>query len=745
MTEEGNGTHSWLGRLYSSLVRIDGETDDTHEAAPEVSTEEDDAVRTTSTLDIQALRIRLVQATEPVASLKELVSDIRSRETAAGADGPLPPGTLELYLAQKLEEAGLLATDLELPRFRVIVPHTSGMFYLHVDDAEVLYLAELRVFGIEAALNAVLLADAYLVDAGSATEEDLVGLESRIASSIVAQVPTIEGGTLAQEENPDGEWAVRKGISTGIECARLPYRLSADFRVNVAGGDVAFQVALTPPELFGARAFVGGVGVVPSTTDMRRRAATDYNLRLGVLLAAIAFRCSPAIRRVWVVGTVDTPSAHACFYGVTLERADVDRACSEGFDPIELMRSCDAVLDEHDGFLEAVRQPFGIEEERFCPRARYQTVELSSHTLSGATATALGATRVSDLSVAEERQREAVSSRIMRRLSSSTEANVRMILEEAEGDQDPSVQEAAKRVVGILIEGTLSDDDPMAVVAAFVRGDPLSKALPRAKRMLMGNAADDAERLLMSLIGPLQAKHAYEDTDEVEWRSFDNYVDRVIYNRLLATKASTCLAPSSYVEALEVAAVSEVARGDAERSLPLAEEAVRIAPLDINTCLCLSRSLELTGDVEGALDAVRELLRFAHDPQTIGLAYYHLAELEWRLGKIDAAQACYLRALRFLPQALAIIGTELQALLIHEGVTGVAEPSYEQLRATLSANGIPMAPTDEVSAVFFDAMRAATDAEIFPVAKNFMAILGSIAHDDVYYGMYRSIEDEPDR
>ena len=194
-----------------------------------------------------------------------------------------------------------------------------------------------------------------------------------------------------------------------------------------------------------------------------------------------------------------------------------------------------------------------------------------------------------------------------------------------------------------------------------------------------------------------------------------------------------------------MAAVTEVARGDAERSLPLAEEAVRIAPLDINTCLCLSRSLELTGDVEGALDAVRELLRFAHDPQTIGLAYYHLAELEWRLGKIDAAQACYLRALRFLPQALAIIGTELQALLIHEGVTGVAEPSYEQLRATLSANGIPMAPTDEVSAVFFDAMRAATDAEIFPVAKNFMAILGSIAHDDVYYGMYRSIEDEPDR
>ena len=36
------------------------------------------------------------------------------------------------------------------------------------------------------------------------------------------------------------------------------------------------------------------------------------------------------------------------------------------------------------------------------------------------------------------------------------------------------------------------------------------------------NAADDAERLLMSLIGPLKAEHASEDTDDVEWRSFDN-------------------------------------------------------------------------------------------------------------------------------------------------------------------------------------------------------------------------------
>jgi len=744
MTDKGDDAHSWLGRLFSSLVRTDDETEGAQDTALTDIIEASPA-RSTSTLDVTALRIRLVQATEPVASLVELVHDIRSRETSAGADGVLPPGAFELYLARRLEDAGLLATDVGLPSLRVIVPHTSGMFYLHVDEQQVPYLVKQRVLGIEAALNAALLADAYLVDSGSATEEDLVGLEARIATSIVAQVPSINDVTAMDEDNPNGEWSVRKGISSGIECARLPYRLTTDFRVNVAGGDVAFQVELASPELFGTRAVVSGVGVVPATTDMRRRAATDYNLRLGVLLAALSFRCSPTLERAWVAGTVDTATAHACYYSVTLTRAKVERACADGFDPVELMRSCGASMNGRDGRLESVRQSFRLEDEVFCPPARYDAVELSSRLLNDRATDALGTASVSGLSVDEGKRREVLAADVSRNLTSSTEANVRMIMERTENDSDPSVRSAAERVVSMLIEGTLSDDDPVGISEAIMRGDSLSKAAAHADEQLARHDPDGAEQTLMPQLMRIDASRAYEDTDATEWRFFGSYVDRVIYNRLLSTGRTILLVPATYVDALVVSAFAELARGSAEKAVAIATRAVRVAPLSVHTCLCLSQCLGGANDTEGALDAIRELLRYAHDPQTIGLSYYRLAEIEWRLGRIDVAQACYLRALRFLPQALTVIGTELQALIIHEGVSGVAEPSYERLRATLAAGGIPMAPTDEVSSVFFDAMRASMDAEIFPVAKNFMAELGSIARDDVYYGMFRSIEDEPDR
>ena len=42
-------------------------------------------------------------------------------------------------------------------------------------------------------------------------------------------------------------------------------------------------------------------------------------------------------------------------------------------------------------------------------------------------------------------------------------------------------------------------------------------------------------------------------------------------------------------------------------------------------------------------------------------------------------------------------------------------------------------------------MSAALDAEVFPVAKSFLIALGAMHRNDVFYGVLRSLEDEPDR
>ena len=79
-----------------------------------------------------------------------------------------------------------------------------------------------------------------------------------------------------------------------------------------------------------------------------------------------------------------------------------------------------------------------------------------------------------------------------------------------------------------------------------------------------------------------------------------------------------------------------------------------------------------------------------------------------------------------------------------QGASRLEDISDSAIDALLQAHGIPVAPTKEVGEVFFEAMTAALDAEIFPVAKNFLLTLGTMSRDDVFFGVLRSIEDEPD-
>ena len=74
---------------------------------------------------------------------------------------------------------------------------------------------------------------------------------------------------------------------------------SADtFRSNVADGNVAIEVQLTPGDVFPEECISREMGDhrIPATRQMRRMRASDYALRLAILLAASAFRASGLLR-----------------------------------------------------------------------------------------------------------------------------------------------------------------------------------------------------------------------------------------------------------------------------------------------------------------------------------------------------------------------------------------------------------------------------------------------------------------
>lgn len=719
--------------------------------------------RVTSTLDIDVLSQRLMTSDDPLSDLGLVVADIRSREQdveGKGAtsiivpnssnQGALPPSNLEVFLADSLDDAGLLAPDVAIPSMSAVRPHTSHLFYLRVNDPELSYAAKLKVLGIEAALNAALLASTFFEDADDVPMEELVRFRQRVATSVTSQTPTIADGLpTREEERPNGEWAVRKGISTGIEHFQVPYRLQASFRTNVADGDVAFVVDLTPPSVMPAHVWVDGMGIVSATPEMRRRAATDYNLRVGILLAACAFRCSSLIQRAWVAGSVDTPQSHDCYYSVRFDREGFSKIPLTGtFDPVETYRSFAAVLDEHDGQLSPVRQDFSLESERFCPARRYETVELSKRVLADPFATALGAHRVAQLGIVEESKRIEVASQISRHLTSSTEENVRAIMELAGNDDDATVREAARRCATKLIDGAIAEDDPQAIQDEFVNGDALTVAVEKAKEQLSQKDAEGALSVTLGALEPLELAHAYEDTPAVEWRAFGSYVDRVLYNRLLWDGSrETRLVPDAYLEAQLVVSVAALAQGQRSMATERARRAVEIAPLSIHSRLQLAQCLDAEGRSDDAMAEVGHLLELAHDPEGVGLGYFRMASYEWNRQDMRAARACYQRALSFMPGIANQMASQLSAIVLQlQGAATTSGPlSEEQVRAALAARDIAIAPTEEVSDVFFEGMRASLDAEIFPVAREFMTILGLMTHDDVYYGMLRSIEDEPDR
>ena len=714
-------------------------------AEPEPTPQEKAPTKATRVgLDMDMLARVLFLSPEPVEVLRLAVRDIKTRKTNSSLAPicgiPMRPTGAELYLMRMLTEAGVLDEDLDSVKARIVRLSTSGLFYVRVQDERLPYPSLLKLLRIEAALNALQMAADGTPDLSSLSLEDVYVLFQRIVGSIEAEpLP-------ASDEDGDGEWAARHHISRALESMRLPYRLRAEFRVNLAQGRVAFEAAVTPPEAFPSSASVPGIGIVPTTSDMRATASRDYNLRIAHLLAELAFSASPQVREVWVAGVHDTPSMHECLFAVRFDRDRFELLdLASGIEPVESALSFDATLSLKGPGLGAVEQGFSLGDEAFCPTRRYEVPERSTRTLSGGHAEALGTGRVSGLSVDESDRRSELAELIMRGIGASTSENVSMIMSLVEDDPDPTVHLAAERTVAKLIDGTL-DEDPLVVAEEFVAGDALSRAVERAKELIAQGDPIGAEERLSRVLRPIEETGAYSDSPLVRYRFFTDYSERVLYNRLLAEPGvTTLLAPEAYAWAEVLRSVAQLMQGRPKDALAGARRGVELCPLSAHARLHLAQCLEASGDVDAAIQALSDLLDFAHDGFGIGFAYYRLAFILWQRGDNSGAQACYKRAVRFAPVTIVPVaeGTDPQQL-----------PPFQELRnividkrddKVLTARSIPLAPTRRVRDTFTEATRAALDAEVFPVARSLMQTYAELTRDDVTLGMLRSIEGEPDR
>ena len=89
-----------------------------------------------------------------------------------------------------------------------------------------------------------------------------------------------------------------------------------------------------------------------------------------------------------------------------------------------------------------------------------------------------------------------------------------------------------------------------------------------------------------------------------------------------------------------------------EESFAHADEALRcgvrcmeMAPTFSAAFRQTARAYMLVGDLESAASALVACLRIALQPEEIAIAYYQLAYVEWKAGRLDTGVACYLKSI----------------------------------------------------------------------------------------------------
>lgn len=137
--------------------------------------------------------------------------------------------------------------------------------------------------------------------------------------ALVAHAPG--AGPAAAADAGGSEWVYRQAMARLIRSLRLPYRFDAEFRSNLDQGNVA--IAFT----------TAGAAMMPSSRydekrhgwtalDEHERAAmsADYNLRVGMMMAAMSFGADARVRRV---------SLHIDSIGLEEAVAEQDSAIAE--------------------------------------------------------------------------------------------------------------------------------------------------------------------------------------------------------------------------------------------------------------------------------------------------------------------------------------------------------------------------------------------------------------------------------
>lgn len=709
-----------------------------------------------------------ISSEKPLAGLRQLTKEVR----AAQSDAALCPPALARCLTQWLVDAGLdeLADrNVKDDALRLVRTARYADTYYLAAEGEDSGVSPRTVWALEAALNRFLLVgEAFGEQAPTATDVDCARWDAYLIESVATQEPAQGDLADAPEGIPGGEWAVRCAIGSVIERLRLPFRFDVSLRVDVAAGAAAFEMTVPDssfmPSWFWREGSVSSSAAFPGGTweqadaDARDAQARRYAMHLGLMLASIAFDASPFIKRVDVVARPFTDEADPAsasedreflpeavvpvYFQVAFDRPLFERSArfadARAGDPSALYVAAGVRVDVRDA------DAYALVNELVSATLRRELPEMRVTPLPEPMAATLGADSSAGVRIsfdaALRRMGEQLADRIVRVESASDAIHiVRAAQEDAAVAADERTVVACTRLMAALAEGDLDRGDQNAVVGCFLGEDRCLVALGRARTLAQRDPQAAAD-VLIDAVEEAYALDGFIDGATTVYRSFDSYAARVLYNRAAADAGKqVALVPDSfYLCHLEIARLLEHSFERTDEALRFGRHAIQLAPATAAGYRQLGRAYMLVGDMDSAAETLLEGLAIAVQPTDIAMMYYQLAYVLWKVGRPQDGVACYVKSLSVSPVVALQATAELQELVEE---TGATIPSRDAVDEALAQAGLPVAPTTFVLDALGEAAAAATDAGLFPVARNLLALRLRYRPDDALVNVLRSLEE----
>nr|WP_193786494.1 tetratricopeptide repeat protein [Bifidobacterium biavatii] len=142
--------------------------------------------------------------------------------------------------------------------------------------------------------------------------------EPGAASTVGAGSGTAAGDAAGRS---DSEWLYRQTVSTLLRRLRLPYRFDVEFRSNLASGEAAVGFTTAGPMMMPSSRYDAARHMWVALSDDERAAmSASYNLRVGLMIAAMMFGANDRVRSV---------SVHVDSIGLEEAVAEQDSAISD--------------------------------------------------------------------------------------------------------------------------------------------------------------------------------------------------------------------------------------------------------------------------------------------------------------------------------------------------------------------------------------------------------------------------------